>query len=244
MSFDRVAAARHWRNSILSRGGLTVGEVDELEDHLEQAEEELRERVRPDEAFWLAAHRVGTPEAMTREFAVVRPSIGWELRAQWALIGLLASSLCVPVAMAIVVLLAAVVAPVPPLAGVAAVLLLYASPLAFVLTVVVAVIAVRRLGASPTGTERAVRYLAAQARPGLALVVLGVVAIQVGAGLVTGAAYAHATGVLYVPDRIAPLQSGLWYSLVPAVHYATSAFVLVLIVKIQQRLESARYAQA
>lgn len=47
VSFQRDAAVREWRTSILSRGGLTVSEVDELEDHLELVEADLREHLRP-----------------------------------------------------------------------------------------------------------------------------------------------------------------------------------------------------
>jgi hypothetical protein len=244
MSFDRAVAARHWRISILSRGGLTVSEVDELEDHLEQVEERLLEHLQPEEAFWVAAHRVGTPEALTREFALVRPNFGWELRAQWALIGLLASWLWVPLASAILSLLAAIAVQIPPVAGVAAVVVLYGSPLAYVLALLLAVVVVRRLGALPTGIDRAVGYLAANPRPGLLLAAVGVIAWQASITFIGATMRSHAMGVLYAPGEPWPLQSGLWYMLLPVVHYAVPVLVLILIVRMQQRLESVRFAQA
>jgi len=244
MSFDRAAAVRRWRVSILSRGGLTVDEVDELEDHLEHLEEGLQEHLRPYEAFWVAAHRVGTPEALTREFALVRPNFGWALRAQWALIGLLASWLWVPLAMAVLNVLAAIVVQVPPLAGVAAVLVLYGSPLAFVLALLLAVVVVRRLGALPTGIDRAVGYVAAHPRPWLLVVAVGVVAWQASIAFVDATMRSRAIGALYAAGEVAPLQSSVWHALLPVAHYAVTVLVLILIVWVQQRLESVRFARA
>lgn len=244
MSFDRSAAARHWRISILSRGGLTVGEVDELEDHLELVERGLREHLGPDEAFWVAAHRVGTPEALTREFALVRPNFGWELRAQWALIGLLGSWLLVPSAMAVLNLLAAIVVQVPPLAGVAAVLVLYGSPLAFVLAILLAVVVVRRLGAVPIGIDRAVGYVAANPRPWLLLAAVGAVAWQAIMAFINATLRPYAMGALFNAGEVAPLQSGMWHALLPVAQYAVTVLVLVLIVWVQQRLESVKVARA
>ena len=101
--FDREAAVRQWRNALLSRGGLTTDDVDELQDHLGGIEEELlATSLERDEAFWLAAHRVGTPDALTREFNLVRPLTGWLLRLEWALIGIAALFLLVPLAHTVV----------------------------------------------------------------------------------------------------------------------------------------------
>src|SRR5690606_35142811 len=102
VSFDRAEAVSAWRISILSRGGLTVTQLDELEDHLELVEADLLAGMPADEAFWVAAHRVGTPDALTREFGKVTPNLGWAIRAQWALLGLLAYWLLQPLAFALV----------------------------------------------------------------------------------------------------------------------------------------------
>lgn len=244
MSFDRAAAARHWRISILSRGGLTVSEVDELEDHVEELEEVLGERLEPEEAFWVAAHRVGTPEALTREFALVHPNVGWELRAQWALIGLLAYWLFVPLARTIVLLLAGAMATVPSLGGAAAGLMLYAFPLGVGLTLLAAAVAVRRTASSPTRIDSAVRHLSAYSRSGLLLVSLAVVAWQAGLGIVSSMLLSRTHGALYVVGEAAPLQSGLWSALLPVITFAGPALALVLIVKIQHGLEAGRYAPA
>ncbi len=51
-------------------------------------------------------------------------------------------------------------------------------------------------------------------------------------------------GVLYAQGEPWPLQLGLWYTLLPVVHYAVPVLVLLLIVRMQQRLESVRFAHA
>src|SRR5690625_442655 len=87
--FDREASLNAWRSALLNKGGLTPDDVDELQDHLEVAEGELKAQLAADEAFWVAAHRLGTPDALTREFGKIQPNTGWLLRAQWLLLGLL-----------------------------------------------------------------------------------------------------------------------------------------------------------
>lgn len=239
MSFDRDAAVRDWRISILSRGGLTVTEVDELQDHLEHIEADLLDHLLPEEAFWLAAHRVGTPDALTREFGKVRPNMGWHLRAQWVLLGLLAYVLLMPAVQALLHLLVAVLARSPSLIGLAAAVRLYAGPLAIAIVFSGVAFAVRRSGASPAAVDRVVSAIGSSRWPALPLAVLGLVAWEVGVYFLAGTASSLARETLNPVGGPAPLQSELWYWLSTGLVYAYPAFLLGLIVRIQRRLEAA-----
>lgn len=146
--------------------------------------------------------------------------------------------------MAVLSVLAAVIVQVPPRAGVAAVLVLYGSPLAFVLALLSAVVVVRRLGAVPTGIDRVVAYVAASPRPRLLLAAVGVVAWQAIVALINATMRSQAMGAPYVAADVAPLQSGPWYALLPVAQDAVPVLVLLPIVWVQVRLESVRFARA
>lgn len=235
MSFDRDAAVHDWRMSILSRGGLTVSEVDELQDHLEHVESGLRDSLRPEEAFWLAAHRVGTPDALTCEFSKVRPNMGWGVKAQWALLGLLAYVLVTPLAHALLYLLAAALARSPALAGAAALIRLNAHLLAIVLAITGLAFTVRTTGASPGVVDRTVSAIGSSRWSALALV--GMVAWQLGAGYLAVAALSLTRDLLGRPGEPAPLQAGFWYGLSDALQYVLPALLLGAVVVIQRRLD-------
>lgn len=240
VSFDRDAAVRDWRVSILSRGGLTVSEVDELEDHLELVEADLSEGMRPSEAFWVAAHRVGTPDALTREFAKVRPNMGWEVRAQWALLGLLAYMLLLPLAQLLLYSLIAGLSRLPGFVGPAAGLRLNMGPLSLLLVVVGVVFMVRGSGASPAVVERALGRFTALGWPGLAVAVGGMVAWQLGLGVLTGRAFSLVRATLERPGELAPIQSEVWFWLANALRLVVPALLVGLIVWVQRRLQRAR----
>lgn len=243
MSFQRDAAVREWRTSILSRGGLTVSEVDELEDHLELVEADLREHLRPYEAFWLAAHRVGTPDALTREFAKVRPNMGWEVRAQWAVLGVLAYMLLVPLVQPLLYLLIAGLARIPSLIGFAAGIRLHVWPLAMLLVIAGLAFIVGRSGASPAVVDRAVGRLAGLGWRGLASAALVFAAWQVGLNFLLGSSFSMVRAALDRPGELAPIQSEVWYWLADALRYVLPALLLGLVVWIQLRLERARPEQ-
>ncbi len=244
VSFQRDAAVREWRTSILSRGGLTVSEVDELEDHLELVEADLREHLRPYEAFWLAAHRVGTPDALTREFAKVRPNMGWEVRAQWAVLGVLAYMLLVPLVQPLLYFLIAGLARVPGLVGLAAGLRLHVVPLAMLVVVTGVAFLVRRSGASPAVVDRAVGRLARLKWLGLVLAALVFVGWQLGVNYLLVNAFLIVGEALDRPGELASIQSEVWFWLASAVRYVVPALLLGLVVWIQLRLERARPEQA
>ncbi len=242
--FDRDVAVREWRTSILSRGGLTVGEVDELQDHLELVEADMLEQLRPHEAFWLAAHRVGTPDALTREFAKVRPNMGWEVRAQWVLLGLAAYMLLVPAMQLVVYLLVALLATVPQLVGLAAGIRLYATPLAILLLFSGVAALVRRSGASPNVVDRAVGRFTASGWLGMGLAVLALVAWRTGLEFLSRPVFLMVQEALEVPGGVAPIQSEVWFWLANGLYSVLPLLILGLVVRIQRRLERARPARA
>ena len=64
---ERIAL---WRGYLLRRQSIREVDVDELEDHLRgQASELVRAGLTPDEAFLVAAKRIGDLDALTYEFA-------------------------------------------------------------------------------------------------------------------------------------------------------------------------------
>lgn len=214
--FEHGAAIRTWRTALLARGGLNVADVDELQDHLEAHATELRVHLRPEEAFWVAAHRIGTPDALTREYAKVRPNEGWLLRAQWALLGVLALWLLMPVANAVAYGVAAAIAAVPSLRPLAAMARLVGPVLVLVASLVAVGFVARRWSGVPEALERALgsRWLDSRWTPWWALAAW--VAWNTGWTALAAAARAHANQLLDVPGMPAPLQGAAW-SLVPMV---------------------------
>lgn len=243
MNFDREAAVRDWRTSILSRGGLTVSEVDELEDHLELVEADLQGNLRPNEAFWLAAHRVGTPDVLTREFAKVRPNMGWEVRGQWALLGMLAFLLLTPLMNALLFLIVAGAAQVPFLTGFAAALYIYVIPFSLLLVIPVVAVVVRVTRAAPSVVERAISRFTSWGWIGLVGAVLVLVAWQQVVNALHVSSFLLASEALEQPGRAAPIQSMFWYWLGSVLRDVRPAVVIGLIVWIQRRLERSRPAR-
>lgn len=152
-TFERPEAIRKWRIALLAAGGVTVTEVDELEDHLERVEEDLLELLPPEEAFWVAAHRVGTPESLTREFAKVRTSTGWLLRVQWFLLGYVALELLQPLTQLGIGVLSGLLKLVPGLEGLAQLLFVVFVNSSYLLPALVAYLLIRRLRLEPAVLE-------------------------------------------------------------------------------------------
>jgi len=85
----RIAA---WRGALSSR--LSVAEVNELDDHLQEALAALPgDILSPDERFLIATHRLGEPAAIAKEFAKARPARVWRERALWMVAGCVTLSL-------------------------------------------------------------------------------------------------------------------------------------------------------
>jgi hypothetical protein len=237
-SFDRAAAVRAWRLALLGRGGLTVADVDELQDHLEGVEAELPGALRPEEAFWIAAHRVGTPEALTREYAKVRPNAGWLLRAQWAALGVLALWVVTPLANAIGYGLVALLASVPNLRPLAAVLHLFGPIVLLVAGLVAVAVAVRRWGGPPEAFEKVLSFPGLASRWSMVLASVAFTAWNVGFSSLAGRASAHASGLLNVIGEPAALQSQGWFMAALLVSYVAPVLLLMVVLRLQRQRSS------
>ena len=92
--FDLDAQRRAWRDALLGENALGPDEVDELEDQLLSELETLTPLgLSEEEAFWVAAKRVGDHSALATEFGKVNCKAVWSKRAQWMLAGYLAVTL-------------------------------------------------------------------------------------------------------------------------------------------------------
>jgi hypothetical protein len=232
--FDKATTLHSWRAALLSHGGLSSGDVDELQDHLEHVELELSTYLTPEEAFWVAAHRIGTPHALTREYGKVRPNAGWLLRAQWALLGLLAYWLLVPAANAVVYAIIAALAAVPALTALAAAGRLFTPSLGLILSFVALACVVRRWGGQPEAFERALRSHGLPARWTLLFALATFSVWQAGLWFASSTARSFTDRALYTPGMPAPLQSTAWPIMATALTYLLPAVVFLLVVRIQQ----------
>ena len=92
--FDLDVQRRAWRDALLGENALGPDEVDELEDQLLSELETLTPLgLSEEEAFWVAAKRVGDHSALATEFGKVNCKAVWSKRAQWMLAGYLAVTL-------------------------------------------------------------------------------------------------------------------------------------------------------
>ena len=93
---------RRWRETFLAREGARAEHADELEDHLRQEIGRLREARRGDarllseqEAFLVAARRLGRPEDLAGELARSDRGAVWRRRWIWMLCGHLGIGLAI-----------------------------------------------------------------------------------------------------------------------------------------------------
>jgi len=87
--FDLNQTILQWRNSLAQSATIRAEEIDELESHLRDSIEHLRERgLNEEEAFLIATRRVGSDELLTTEFAKANPSRIWRGRLCWMLMGI------------------------------------------------------------------------------------------------------------------------------------------------------------
>jgi hypothetical protein len=83
-----------WCNTIAENEALTAEDISELEDHLQADFLRLKETGLCDQdAFWLAAKRLGETDTICSEFRKVNGTSLWTRRVQWMIIGYLAVSL-------------------------------------------------------------------------------------------------------------------------------------------------------
>ena len=87
--FDLNEEIRKWRRAILENQTCTNSDLDELESHLRDEMAQLQDSsLSEQEAFWVAAHRLGDTGALAKEFAKVNESFLWRKRCFWATLGI------------------------------------------------------------------------------------------------------------------------------------------------------------
>jgi hypothetical protein len=92
-SFDLNKASHQWREE-LAQHGIAPAEAKELESHLLESMDDLRQRgLNDEEAFWVARHRLGTAPELADHFANADPGRVWKERIFWAAALMLAVSL-------------------------------------------------------------------------------------------------------------------------------------------------------
>lgn len=88
--FELKTSIQAWRHRLMADAAIGDPDADELEDHLRAEWERLTKLgLSPQEAFAVAAHRVGDPSALALEFGKVHRDRVWMRRIQWMLAGYL-----------------------------------------------------------------------------------------------------------------------------------------------------------
>jgi hypothetical protein len=89
--FDLDEAVRDWRQRLNDQPDIQEGDLEELEDHLREGVTELQAGgLNDEEAFLIAARRLGDPQVLAGEFAVADPGLRRRVRLRWMAIGALA----------------------------------------------------------------------------------------------------------------------------------------------------------
>ena len=88
--FDLNNAISNWRMNLSEKQTCAKSDIDEMESHLREEIESLAaSKLSQQEAFLVAAHRLGDIDNLSAEFAKVNKSILWRNRLFWAGAGLL-----------------------------------------------------------------------------------------------------------------------------------------------------------
>ena len=95
--FDLNNQVQSWRCRLLDNEAMSIGEADELESHLRDSIDELGKSLSQEEAFWLSARRMGSPEMVALEFSKINGARTWTRRFQWMLAGYLLMSVLLSV---------------------------------------------------------------------------------------------------------------------------------------------------
>ena len=88
--FDLNKAIGNWRMALAQSGACRASDLDELEGHLRDDVLRLKDTSLSDEEkFLVAAHRLGDPTSVAREFAKINQGDIWGYRLFWIAAGLL-----------------------------------------------------------------------------------------------------------------------------------------------------------
>ena len=86
--FDLSLAITDWRGEVAARGCCRKDDIDELETHLREEHECLKGAgLSDEEASWIAARRLGSPDAVCAEYAKSNPEVVWLSRLTWMATG-------------------------------------------------------------------------------------------------------------------------------------------------------------
>jgi len=89
--FDLNEQIKKWRCALVQSEAFDKSDIDELESHLkEEIERLITLKLSGEEAFWVAAHRVGNTDALAGEFAKVNWPGMLRRRCFWMTAGILA----------------------------------------------------------------------------------------------------------------------------------------------------------
>ena len=89
--FDLNQAITGWRKALSAQPGFRSADLDELEDHLRETIAELRDKgLEEEEAFLIAARRLGDPRDLSSELAIADPVNRRRFRLRWMVTGALA----------------------------------------------------------------------------------------------------------------------------------------------------------
>ena len=89
--FDLNEQIKKWRCGLAQSEACDKSDIDELESHLrEEIERLISLKLSDEEAFWVAAHRIGDTEALAGEFAKINWTGMLRRRVFWMAAGILA----------------------------------------------------------------------------------------------------------------------------------------------------------
>ena len=82
--FDLNESITGWRTRLANDENYAAADLDELESHLREEVDRLRESgLSGEEAFWVASRRLGNAESLSAEFAKVNGGRVWANRLLW-----------------------------------------------------------------------------------------------------------------------------------------------------------------
>lgn len=88
--FDLETAVQQWRQHLAGEPSVSEDSLVELEEHLRTAIDDLRSKgLSAQEAYQIAAQRLGEPKAIGTEFQQINPAQVWSRRVLWMAIGYL-----------------------------------------------------------------------------------------------------------------------------------------------------------